>query len=441
MQLVRIGDLLARRKDPIFIQDNSRYKRVTIRINHNGVCLRNEEMGKKIGTKRQFITRAGDFILSRIDARHAAFGIVPPELDGAIITNDFWTFEINKEMVDLEYFYIFSQSAEFLEACKKASKGTTNRKRIEQNFFLNYEFRLPDLVVQHEIVDRYNSAKILYDNLYEDCASQKPLIEQLLQSILMDLLKGKLLASEQDEETAEMLLKRIAQERAIAGKKVRMKSIADVHGLFPLPQSWKWCRLREVIIYSEAGKSLQCDNHPVQGSEWGIIKTSAITSSEFIEDENKFFSKSEPRDVSKRISIGDLIFCRASGSKGLAGKCCVVKKLSKKLLLNDKTIRIITSNKIISEYINLYNNSPIAKKYYLSLTTDKSTSMNNIKRDQLLDLPIPLPPLSTQRRIIDKLNLLIRYFDSLKLEGEAQLNKANKFMELLLRDLFKDTVG
>ena len=75
MKLRKIGDFLIRSKIPIDIEDEISYNRVTIRINHNGVSLRDTEIGKKIGTKKQFILKAGQFIVSKIDARYGAFGI------------------------------------------------------------------------------------------------------------------------------------------------------------------------------------------------------------------------------------------------------------------------------------------------------------------------------------------------------------------------------
>lgn len=44
-----------------------------------------------VGTKKQFMINKGQFLISKIDARNGAYGIVPKELDGAIITGNFWT--------------------------------------------------------------------------------------------------------------------------------------------------------------------------------------------------------------------------------------------------------------------------------------------------------------------------------------------------------------
>ena len=112
----RICDILTRNKTPIAVLDDTTYKQVTIRTNYKGVVLRGTQNGLTIGTKNQFVVSAGQFILSRIDARNGAFGIIPEELEGAIVTNDFLAFDINEDEVERDFFNVFLQSPVFLEA-------------------------------------------------------------------------------------------------------------------------------------------------------------------------------------------------------------------------------------------------------------------------------------------------------------------------------------
>ena len=132
----RIRDILTRNKTPVIVQNDVTYKQVTIRTNYKGVVLRGTQSGSTIGTKNQFEVSAGQFILSRIDARNGAFGIIPEELEGAIVTNDFLAFDINEDKVEREFFNVFLQSPIFLEACIKASRGNTNRKRVYDNKYI-----------------------------------------------------------------------------------------------------------------------------------------------------------------------------------------------------------------------------------------------------------------------------------------------------------------
>ena len=105
--LVPLGHLITRVKDEISIQEHEIYDRLTIRMNGKGIVLRDRLQGSQIGTKRQFIAKSGQLVLSKIDARNGAFGILPKECDQALITGNFWAFEFDKNILDSLYFNYF----------------------------------------------------------------------------------------------------------------------------------------------------------------------------------------------------------------------------------------------------------------------------------------------------------------------------------------------
>ena len=71
--LVPLSKVLKRVKEPVNIDDDTLYKRITVRLYGQGVLQRDELLGKEIGTKRQFLAHSGQLIISRIDARNGAF--------------------------------------------------------------------------------------------------------------------------------------------------------------------------------------------------------------------------------------------------------------------------------------------------------------------------------------------------------------------------------
>lgn len=101
--MMRIGEFLKRNKTTIVIQEEVEYKRVTIKIRNGGVVPRDVVMGRNIGTKKQFKVKEGQFIISKIDARNGAMGIIPEELDGAVVTPDFLTYDIDTTKVNPQY--------------------------------------------------------------------------------------------------------------------------------------------------------------------------------------------------------------------------------------------------------------------------------------------------------------------------------------------------
>ena len=143
--LVRIGDFLTRNKTAIVIQNDKEYKRATIKIRNGGIFLRDIQTGDKIGTKKQFLLTKGQFLLSKIDARNGAFGVVPDELDGGIITGNFWTFDVDYNQINPHYLALLTTTSSFIEFCAQASNGTTNRHYLQESLFLNIKIPLPPL--------------------------------------------------------------------------------------------------------------------------------------------------------------------------------------------------------------------------------------------------------------------------------------------------------
>ncbi len=142
---VPISKFLKRNKTNVEIQNDIKYKRVTIKTNNGGVYLRDVQIGERIGTKKQFLIRDGQFLLSKIDARNGAFGVVTPDLDGAIITGNFWAFDVDYSQINPHYLTLLTTTPEFIKFSEKSSAGTTNRHYLQENLFLAVEIPLPPL--------------------------------------------------------------------------------------------------------------------------------------------------------------------------------------------------------------------------------------------------------------------------------------------------------
>lgn len=151
--LVPLSKVLKRVKEPVNIDADTLYKRITVRLYGQGVLQRDELLGEEIGTKRQFLAHAGQLIISRIDARNGAFGIVPHELEGAIVTNDFWLFDVQNALP--EYLMLVLSSEPFQKYWQTQSSGTTNRQRISEESFLDSRIALPDCGIQKNLVEKY----------------------------------------------------------------------------------------------------------------------------------------------------------------------------------------------------------------------------------------------------------------------------------------------
>ncbi len=158
--MMRIGDFLKRNKTAVVIEDDIIYKRPRIRVRNGGISLRDEMLGEKIGTKNQFLISKGQFLLSKIDARNGAFGVVPEKLDEGIITGNFWTFDVDYNIVNPHYLALLTTTGAFIQFCEQASNGTTNRHYLQEPLFLNIKVPVPSLEEQDKLVKAYNDIMV-----------------------------------------------------------------------------------------------------------------------------------------------------------------------------------------------------------------------------------------------------------------------------------------
>lgn len=197
---IELSELLQRSNNKIELKDEETYSQVTVRLWGKGIEERNKVLGAEIGTKTRQVVEENQFILSKIDARSGAYGIIPPELTGAVVSSDFPVYDINTERVVPEYVDWISKTLFFMEQCKSASSGTTNRIRLKEDRFLKIKIPVPkNLEGQQEIINQMKSCQKLGLEL-EETQSIK---ETLMQVILHELFLTKDKPSEENNEELE----------------------------------------------------------------------------------------------------------------------------------------------------------------------------------------------------------------------------------------------
>lgn len=154
---VSIGKCIKRIKNEVAVQNDVLYKRLTIKTKGGGVFVRDELLGQGIKTKNQYLVSSGQLAVSKIDARNGAFGIVPGEANGAIITGNFWVFDVDVNRVFPQFLVLLLSSDQFVQAWLECSNGSGNRLYLQEEKFLKYMIPLPSIEEQQVLLDKYNA--------------------------------------------------------------------------------------------------------------------------------------------------------------------------------------------------------------------------------------------------------------------------------------------
>jgi type I restriction enzyme S subunit len=435
-QIKKIGGFLIRSKIPVDIQDNKEYKRVTIRINHNGVSLRDIEKGSKIGTKKQFILKAGQFILSKIDARYGAFGIAPDEVGGAIITGNFWAYDFDKKEINIDWLNQYTNSPEFYEICERASSGITHRKYLDEEVFLNHKIYLPDIDEQKNVVANVREQKQSFGILSTELTQQQDLLKQLRQSFLREAMQGKLVKQDKKDGKAIDLLKKIKAEKEelIAEKKLKKeKELPPIKAEeipFDIPEIWVWCRLNEVCI-----QIVDCPHSTPKylHSETGYygIDTTCIDDSGKIVRLRQLSKESYEARIKRLVPTEkDIVYAR-EGSIGLAA---FIPK-DKKICLGQRVMLFRSSREIDSTFLKMVVSDEAYKNRILERHRGMGAKHVNVK--DIISSVIPLPPLAEQKRIVKKLEEVMNLCDELKTTITNNQTYTDRLLQVALKDALR----
>ena len=248
----------------------------------------------------------------------------------------------------------------------------------------------------------------------------------LRKTILTLAVQGKLVPQDPSEEPAEVLVARIAAMRRL--KKVKeYPPVSQDEFPYDVPLSWSWVRLGNISLTSDSGWSPQCHSEAREGENWGILKVSAVSWGVFKPEENKALPLGmEPRPDCE-VQPGDFLLSRAN-TEELVARSVVVDKTPPRLMMSDKIVRFTFSDEVEKGFVNLANTSDASRAYYARNAAGTSSSMKNVGREVMCNLPIPLPPVAEQRRIVAKVDELMALVDTL----ETQLATARRTAEALL---------
>jgi type I restriction enzyme, S subunit len=158
--LVPLGEAVTHRKEFVQIDDLSTYKRCRVQLHAQGVVLRDEVEGSLIKTKSQQVCRTNEFLVAEIDAKMGGFGLVPTELEGAVVSSHYFLFSPKLDRLDPQFLGYYCRTPAFRE--QVTSRGTTNYAAIRPSHVLGYTIPLPPLEDQRRIVARIDrlAAKI-----------------------------------------------------------------------------------------------------------------------------------------------------------------------------------------------------------------------------------------------------------------------------------------
>lgn len=201
-----------------------------------------------------------------------------------------------------------------------------------------------------------------------------------------------------------------------------------------IPAHWQKMLMVRVIFKFEQGWSPSCDEREASLDEWGVLKSGCVNYGVFQEHEHKTLPPSIDPVPSLEVKAGDILMCRASGSRHLIGSVAMVRKCRPRLIFSDKTYRIALRSDIIdTEYFVL-----LMKSKYLRDQIELSISgadglANNIPQSSVKAYQIVLPPaIDEQKRISTLLNKTIESIEAQEVKIFGVIGRLQEYRAALI---------
>lgn len=163
---------------------------------------------------------------------------------------------------------------------------------------------------------------------------------------------------------------------------------------------WHTGRVGDLVASIDAGVSVNGDARRKQKGEIGVLKVSAVSSTVFDPGAYKVVINKDLNRVKEPPLKGHIIVSR-SNSPELVGASALVTKNYTDLFLSDKLwqLKLNKKRKISTKWFALLLASAPVRYRLSQLATGTSSSMKNISKNDLLTLPIVIPPIEEQREI------------------------------------------
>ena len=435
----------------------------------------NKQLPLKLEPKPHLEVQHGDILITCAGPR-ARCGIaclVTETRRRLMISGKMYRFRANAGIVLPQYLLLFLRSDHAQASIDAMKTGSSESGlNLTQDRFSKLQVRFGPLTEQRRIVAKVNELMALMDRLeaarterestrdkltaaslarlnasnpesfqadarfaldsFPSLTARADQIKHLRKTILNLAVRGKLVPQDPNDEPASELLKRIVTEKA----RTRRSTITIDSELepFAIPSSWKWVALGELVVTGpQNGISPRPTKRPDAPR---AITLTATTSAVFDPTQFKHVEVDIPDESDLWLREGDLLFQRGN-TREYVGIAAIYDGPPRTFLFPDLIMRVRLTELVDLRFVHLAAISPPARAYFAANASGASATMPKINQTTLVSLPVPLPPLAEQRRIVARVDDLMALCDRL----EASLAAGDDIRRRLLKALLAEALA
>lgn len=384
-----IGKVLSETKRAITLEDHKQYELITVKRRNGGVVSRGRLYGRQILVKNYSQLKAADYLISKRQVVHGATGVVPPELDQAIVSNEYLVAVGNSE-ISTAFLGIISTLPEMYRKFFLSSYGVD----IEKLFF--------------DVEDWKKRTVTIPKTLEQDaiCA----FFSELDRMIGLHQRKHEKLVT-----LKQAMLQKMFPHPGTTTPEIRFKGFEG---------NWEEKQLGDLGFFYR-GISYNYAN--VCASGLLVLRSTNIQNGKLILNADlQFIDLKCPEDI--KLKQGDIAICMSNGSKALVGKSALCEIIPASPTTVGAFCSIYRStNPIAFQLLQ----TPTYTRYLYELLA--GSSINNLKNTDLRGLIFRIPRDPEEQQ---KIGTYFRQLDALISQHATQLTKLKNIKAACLERMF-----
>lgn len=408
---VKLGNVLKVVTRPAKLDDNTVYQLVTAKRSREGIVSRGQLPGNKIRVKTQFYIKSGDFLISRRQIVHGGCGIVPQELDDAIVSNEYLVCQATNDLLQ-EYLNWMSHTIYFQQTCFHGSIGVHVEKMVfKPDWWFKYKFHIPPIPEQQQIADILTC----WDGAIEKTENLIEAKTQLKKGLMQKLLTGK------------VRFKEFVKEDGFKKTKIGL-----------VPNDWEVNKFYE-IGKLQGGYAFKSDDSQQNGIKW--LKIANVTFGKIDWQVKSYLPCSYLEEYKDYIlKENDIVLAMTRPLLGNNLKIAKILKMDANSLLNQRVGRLfLKQNNVDNNFIfYLVQSQQFIKNIQSKLF---GTDPPNISSEMFENNNIALPIFNEQQKIASVLTTCDKEIETLNKQLEALKKEKKGLMQKLLTGQVRVKVG
>lgn len=298
--------------------------------------------------------------------------------------------------IEISTHFLFSiiKSQKFLQEGADNMTGAVGLRRVPRSFVENFPVSLPPSAEQKIIANKLDTLLTKVDKIKVHLERIPELLKAFRQSVL---------------------------SAAVSGKLVSVNNPITV-------------TVGEIATDIRYGTSKKCDYN---GGQTPVIRIPNISDRKLNTSDLKYADFTEKELKTLALKAGDILVIRSNGSLDLVAKSALVEQKYEGFLYAGYLIRIrCNEKKILPSFLLNIMNSRVVRDV-VEISSRSTSGVNNINSKELAALKFVLPSIEEQAEIVQYVEKLFDFADSIEQKANVALERVNNLTQSIFAKAFR----